>query len=86
MIIAALVVQRGSNSVGSNRRSDSGDGLSSINPDDIETMTVLKGGAASALYGSRAKDGVIMITTKNRSDGNGLQVEFNTNFTHDTPT
>ena len=78
-------VQRGSNSVGSNRRSDSGDGLSSINPDDIETMTVLKGGAASALYGSRAKDGVIMITTKNRSDGNGLQVEFNTNFTHDTP-
>ncbi|NND07853.1 MAG: SusC/RagA family TonB-linked outer membrane protein [Saprospiraceae bacterium] len=78
-------VQRGSNSVGSNRRSDSGDGLSSINPDDIESMTVLKGGAASALYGARAKDGVIMITTKNRSDGTGLQVEFNSNFTHDTP-
>jgi TonB-dependent SusC/RagA subfamily outer membrane receptor len=51
---------------GSNRTSDSGDGLSSINPDNIETMTVLKGAAASALYGSRAKDGVIMITTKNQ--------------------
>jgi len=40
---------------GSNRTSDGGDGLSSINPDDIEAMTVLKGAAASALYGSRAK-------------------------------
>ena len=44
--------------------SDGGDGLSSINPDDIESMTVLKGATAAALYGSRAKDGVIMITTK----------------------
>jgi TonB-dependent SusC/RagA subfamily outer membrane receptor len=43
---------------------DGGDGLSSINPDDIENMTILKGGPAAALYGSRAKDGVIMITTK----------------------
>ncbi len=41
--------------------SDGGDGLQSINPDDIESMTVLKGAAAAALYGSRAKDGVIMI-------------------------
>lgn len=44
--------------------SDGGDGLSSINPDDIENMTILKGAPAAALYGSRAKDGVIMITTK----------------------
>ncbi len=78
-------VQRGGNSVGRNRRSDSGDGLSSINPDDITSMSILKGAAASALYGSRAKDGVIMVTTKNRAEGNGLQVEFNTNYTHDTP-
>ena len=78
-------VQRGGNSVGRNRRSDSGDGLSSINPDDIESMNILKGAAASALYGSRAKDGVIMITTKNRADGQGLQVEFNSNYTHDVP-
>ncbi len=43
---------------------DLGDGISAINPDDIETMTVLKGPAASALYGSRASHGVILITTK----------------------
>lgn len=70
---------------GSNRTSDGGDGLSSINPDDIETMNVLKGAAASALYGSRAKDGVIMITTKNRGSGSGIGLQYNTNFTVDTP-
>ena len=65
--------------------SDGGDGLSSINPDDIETMTVLKGGTAAALYGSRAKDGVVMITTKNRGTGKGFGVTYNANFTTDTP-
>ena len=64
--------------------SDGGDGLSSINPDDIETMTVLKGGTAAALYGSRAKDGVVMITTKTRGAGKGLGVTYNTNFTTET--
>ena len=68
---------------GSYRNSDSGDGFSSINPDNIESMTVLKGAAAAALYGSRAKDGVIMITTKNRAEGTGIQVEYNSNFTLD---
>ncbi|MEQ9439249.1 MAG: SusC/RagA family TonB-linked outer membrane protein [Cyclobacteriaceae bacterium] len=65
--------------------SDGGDGLSSINPDDIESMTVLKGATAAALYGSRAKDGVIMITTKSGSRGAGLGIEYNTNFTTETP-
>ena len=65
--------------------SDGGDGLSSINPDDIETMTVLKGATAAALYGSRAKDGVVMITTKNRGTGKGFGVSYNANFTTDTP-
>ena len=65
--------------------SDGGDGLSSINPDDIETMTVLKGATAAALYGSRAKDGVVMITTKSRGSGKGFSVTYNTNFTTDTP-
>ncbi|WP_138993526.1 SusC/RagA family TonB-linked outer membrane protein [Larkinella sp. C7] len=65
--------------------SDGGDGLSSINPDDIEGMTVLKGGTAAALYGSRAKDGVIMITTKTKGSGQGIGVVYNTNFTTDTP-
>ncbi|CAG4993980.1 TonB-dependent receptor P39 [Dyadobacter sp. CECT 9275] len=70
---------------GSNRTSDSGDGLSSINPDNIESMTVLKGAAASALYGSRAKDGVIMITTKTSGNGVGIGIEYNSNFTTETP-
>ncbi len=43
---------------------DRGDGLSSINPDDIESITVLKGANAAALYGSRGGYGVINITTK----------------------
>ncbi|RAJ10238.1 SusC/RagA family TonB-linked outer membrane protein [Arenibacter echinorum] len=78
-------VESGAGEVGSNRNSDSGDGLSSINPDDVESMTILKGAAASALYGSRAKDGVIMITTKNRSEEGGVEVTFNTNYTNGTP-
>ena len=70
---------------GATGSTDGGDGLTSINPDDIESMTVLKGGAAAALYGSRAKDGVIMITTKSGSKNKGIGVEFNTNYTSDTP-
>ena len=70
---------------GAGNTSDGGDGLSSINPDDIENMTVLKGATAAALYGARAKDGVIMITTKTKGDSKGIGVTYNTNFTNDTP-
>ncbi|CAN5904499.1 hypothetical protein BH24BAC1_BH24BAC1_29110 [soil metagenome] len=73
------------NTRGRSRTTDGGDGLTSINPDDIESMTVLRGAAASALYGSRAKDGVIMITTRTKGSGTGIGVEYNTNFTSDTP-
>ena len=58
---------------------DLGDGIGNINPDDIATMTVLKGQAASALYGARASNGVILITTKKGKKG-GLAVEYNTNY------
>jgi TonB-linked SusC/RagA family outer membrane protein len=68
-----------------NNNSDGGDGLSSINPDDIESLTVLKGATAAALYGSRAKDGVVMITTKSKGTTKGIGVEFNSNFTTDVP-
>jgi len=64
---------------------DGGDGLSSINPDDIENMTILKGAAAAALYGSRAKDGVIMITTKTKGKGKGIGVTYNLNYTNESP-
>src|SRR5205085_9445398 len=65
--------------------SDGGDGLASINPDDIESMTVLKGAPAAALYGSRAQNGVIMITTKTKGKGKGIGVTINSNYTNETP-
>jgi len=60
---------------------DLGDGLNSINPDDVQSMTVLKGAAAAALYGSRAKDGVIMITTRSGMETKGFGVTYNMNYT-----
>lgn len=65
---------------------DSGDGISSINPDDIETMNVLKGPAATALYGSRASNGVILITTKKGSkSAKGLGVSVSSSVMFETP-
>lgn len=58
---------------------DFGDGLSSINPEDIESVSILKGASASALYGSRASNGVVLITTKSAKKGNGLGVEVSIN-------
>lgn len=60
---------------------DVGDGIANINPDDIQEITVLKGSTASALYGSRASNGVILITTKSGKNTKGIGVEFNTNYT-----
>jgi TonB-linked SusC/RagA family outer membrane protein len=59
---------------------DQGDGLTSISPDDIESMTVLKGANASALYGARGGNGVINIVTKRGSKRKGVGVEFQTNY------
>lgn len=63
--------------------SDGGDGISSINPDDIASVSVLKGGAASALYGSRAAGGVIIITTKSGKGQDGFGVELSSSVTFD---
>jgi TonB-linked SusC/RagA family outer membrane protein len=62
---------------------DYGNAASDINPNDIESIDVLKGAAASALYGARAANGVIMITTKRGSSqsGRSLGVSFNSNAT-----
>ena len=59
---------------------DQGDGLVSINPDDIESITVLKGANAAALYGSRGGNGVINIVTKKGSARKGLGIEVSSNF------
>ena len=55
---------------------DLGDGISAINPDDIESMSVLKGPAAAALYGSRASHGVILITKKKANTGDATTVHL----------
>lgn len=63
---------------------DGGDAISNINPDDIESMTVLKGASAAALYGSQAANGVILVTTKKGKAGS-TKVEFSSNTTFETP-
>lgn len=64
--------------------SEGSDPLSMINPDDIESMNILKGANAAALYGSRAANGVVMITTKKGKEGK-MEVSFSSNTTFDTP-
>lgn len=59
---------------------DKGDGMTSLNPDDIQSITVLKGAASAALYGSRAANGVILITTKKGTARKGIGIEFNSNY------
>lgn len=62
---------------------DYGNGFSDINPEDIESIQVLKGATAAALYGSRAANGVIMVTTKSGSDadkGWGVSYSFNNSW------
>lgn len=96
----AHVVIRGSSSVGDNNQPlivvdgvpieqtstrRYGNGLSEINPDNIKEMTVLKGPTAAALYGSRAANGVIMVTTKDGSGTQGVGVELNANTTFERP-
>ncbi|MFI5195035.1 MAG: SusC/RagA family TonB-linked outer membrane protein [Chitinophagales bacterium] len=60
---------------------DYGDGLTNISPDDIENVTVLKGVAATALYGYRGGNGAILITTKSGNKSRGVGVEVNNNMT-----
>ncbi|QXP59879.1 SusC/RagA family TonB-linked outer membrane protein [Olleya sp. HaHaR_3_96] len=60
---------------------DYGNAASDINPDDIASINVLKGAAATALYGSRASNGVVMITTKKGKKRKGIGVTFNSSYT-----
>ncbi|MFW0718807.1 SusC/RagA family TonB-linked outer membrane protein [Pedobacter sp. N23S346] len=64
---------------------DYGDGISNINPDDIETITILKGSAASALYGARAANGVILINLKSGGENADPKLEYNANVAFDVP-
>jgi TonB-linked SusC/RagA family outer membrane protein len=64
---------------------DWGNGAAEISPDDIASITVLKGPGAAALYGSRGANGVILITTKDGSARQGIGVSFHSSFTVDRP-
>jgi TonB-linked SusC/RagA family outer membrane protein len=59
---------------------DGGDGTININPDDIETISILKGAAATALYGYRGSKGVVLITTKSGKNTKGAGIELNSNY------
>lgn len=71
-------------SFASEARAEGADPLSMINPDDIESMNILKGANAAALYGSAAANGVVMITTKKGKEGK-LDVSLTSNVTFDSP-
>jgi len=74
----------GTQSTGGGINVDRGDGIAGINPDDIESISVLKGGPAAALYGSRASNGVILITTKKGVATKGIGVELNSTSSFET--
>jgi TonB-linked SusC/RagA family outer membrane protein len=63
---------------------DFGNGAMEVNPDDIESVTVLKGPSAAALYGTRASNGVIVINTKDGSKKKGLGISINSSVTFDS--
>jgi TonB-linked SusC/RagA family outer membrane protein len=64
---------------------DNGDGISNINPDDVESMTVLTGASAAALYGSDAANGAVIITTRKGRTGKGLGIELNSSAVFEKP-
>lgn len=69
----------------SNQEADYGNGAGFVNPDDIASITVLKGASATALYGSRANNGVILITTKTGQGSKGLGISVNSTVSFENP-
>jgi TonB-linked SusC/RagA family outer membrane protein len=66
--------------------SDGGDAIGNLSPDDIESMNVLKGANAAALYGARAANGVIIITTKKGRTQKGIGIAYSFNYSIEDPT
>jgi TonB-linked SusC/RagA family outer membrane protein len=90
-VIDGIPYNNSSGNIGEgNTQADYGNAASNINPDDVESISVLKGAAATAIYGARGSNGVILITTKsakNRKDNQikGLGVDYNLNVGFETP-
>lgn len=80
IVINGLPMAQGESSVDPTNTTDRGDALQQVNPDDIESFTVLKGSTAAALYGSRASNGAILINTKSGAKNTKFGVEFTSNF------
>lgn len=85
-VVDGIPINNNVSSVGSegNMEVDFGNGAMDINPDDVETMTVLKGPSATALYGSRGGNGVVLITTKSGKRSRGIGVSYTNNTTYET--
>src|SRR6187200_2377883 len=82
IVVNGLPIDQGARSAdGQGQQRDRGDNLNNINPDDIESMVVLKGSTAAALYGSRAARGAIIITTKSGQKNQGIGVDFTSSYT-----
>jgi TonB-linked SusC/RagA family outer membrane protein len=71
--------------IGRENKPDYGNAISDINPEDIESISVLKGPSAAALYGSRAGNGVVLITTKSGAKAEGLGVSITSNTVIESP-
>ena len=82
IVIDGVPMQQASATSASNQY---GGGMSEVNPDNIKEVSVLKGPNAAALYGSRAANGVILITTKTGQGTKGIGVEVNSNITFERP-
>ena len=70
---------------GSLQEVDYGNGAAEISPDDIESISILKGAGSAALYGARAANGVVLISTKKGRNGRGLGISTNSSVTFETP-
>lgn len=86
-VVDGVPMSNGVNNIvenGSRNQVDYGNAISDINPDDIQNISVLKGPSAAALYGSRAANGVILITTKSGAGQQGFRASFSTNNVFET--
>ena len=88
-VIDGVPVKNSLSNVGTNKGNnndvDYGNAISDLNPNDIESVSILKGPSAAALYGSRAGNGVVLITTKSGKRSKGLGVTFSSNTEFDKP-
>jgi TonB-linked SusC/RagA family outer membrane protein len=80
VVVDGIPISNGSGGAGGSGGIDRGDALSDINPDDVQSISVLKGAGAAAAYGSLGMNGVILITTKSGTKKDGVGISLNSSF------